>query len=52
MLAIITLALRVHDLTGSALAVSALFAATMLPIVLMAPLAGRSRTGSRAAGSC
>ena len=41
MLAIITLALRVHDLTGSAFAVSALFAATMLPIVLMAPVAGR-----------
>jgi MFS family permease len=40
MLAIITLALLVHDLTGSAFAVSALFAATMLPIVLMAPLAG------------
>ena len=40
MLAILTLALRMHDLTGSALAVSALFAATMLPIVLMAPLAG------------
>ena len=41
MLAIITLALLVHDLTGSAFAVSALFAATMLPVVLMAPLAGR-----------
>jgi MFS family permease len=41
MLAIITLALLVHDLTGSAFAVSALFAATMLPVVAMAPVAGR-----------
>jgi MFS family permease len=40
MLAVITLSLRVHDLTGSAFAVSALFAATMLPMVALAPLAG------------
>ena len=40
MLAVITLSLRVHDLTGSAFAVSALFAATMLPVVALAPLAG------------
>ena len=39
-LAVITLSLRVHDLTGSAFAVSALFAATMLPMVALAPLAG------------
>lgn len=38
--ALIALALHVHDLTGSGLAVSALFAATMAPLVLMAPLAG------------
>ncbi len=41
MLALITLSLRVHDLTGSAFAVSALFGATMLPIVALAPLGGR-----------
>lgn len=41
MVAVITLALVVHELTGSAFAVSALFAATMLPVVAMAPLAGR-----------
>lgn len=35
------LALHVHEITGSALAVSALFATTMLPVVLLAPLAGR-----------
>ena len=41
MIALITLSLRVHDLTGSAFAVSALFGATMLPIVAFAPLGGR-----------
>jgi MFS family permease len=40
LLAMITLALRVHDLTGSGLAVSALFAATFVPMVALAPLAG------------
>jgi MFS family permease len=40
MLAIIVLALQVHDLTGSALAVSALFATTMVPVVALAPVAG------------
>lgn len=40
MLALITLALVVHDLTGSGLAVSALFATTMVPVVALAPLAG------------
>jgi MFS family permease len=39
-LALITLALLVHDLTGSGLAVSALFATTMAPAVALAPLAG------------
>jgi Na+/melibiose symporter-like transporter len=40
MLATIVLALQVHELTGSALAVSALFAATMLPVVGLARAAG------------
>jgi MFS family permease len=40
-IALITLSLKVHDLTGSAFAVSALFGATMLPIVALAPLGGR-----------
>jgi hypothetical protein len=40
MLALITLVLAVHRLTGSGLAVSALFATTLLPVVAMAPLAG------------
>jgi MFS family permease len=40
-IALITLSLKVHDLTGSPFAVSALFAATMLPIVALAPLGGR-----------
>jgi MFS family permease len=40
LLAIVTLALYVHELTGSGLAVSALFAATMVPVVLLAPVAG------------
>ena len=41
MLALITLALLVHDLTGSGIIVSALFAATMVPVVALAPVAGR-----------
>ena len=41
MVAVITLALKVHELTGSAFAVSAVFASTMVPVVAMAPLAGR-----------
>lgn len=40
-LALVALALHVHDLTGSALAVSALFATTTLPGVALAPLWGR-----------
>jgi MFS family permease len=38
--ALIALVLQVHELTGSGLAVSALFAATMVPVVALAPLAG------------
>ncbi|MDP9133735.1 MAG: MFS transporter, partial [Actinomycetota bacterium] len=34
------LALQVHDLTGSGLAVSGLFATTLVPAVAVAPLAG------------
>ena len=41
MLLVVVLALRVHDLTGSGFAVAALFGALMVPIVLLAPLAGR-----------
>jgi Na+/melibiose symporter-like transporter len=40
LLALIVLALQVHALTGSGLAVSALFATTLLPMVALAPLAG------------
>lgn len=40
MLALITLALLVHDLTGSGIIVSAFFAATMIPVVALAPAAG------------
>jgi Na+/melibiose symporter-like transporter len=40
LVALIALVLLVHDLTGSGLAVSALFAATMVPVVAFAPLAG------------
>jgi MFS family permease len=40
MLAVITLALVVHDLTGSGLWVSAFFATTMVPVVALAPVAG------------
>ncbi len=41
LLALVTLALLVHDLTGDGLAVSALFAATMVPVVALAPVAGQ-----------
>src|ERR687893_908638 len=40
LLALIVLALQVHELTGSGLAVSALFATTLVPMVALAPLAG------------
>jgi MFS family permease len=40
LLALIVLALQVHDRTGSGLAVSALFATTLVPMVALAPLAG------------
>ena len=40
LLAMLTLALVVHELTGSGIAVSAYFAATMIPTVAVAPLAG------------
>ena len=40
LLALIVLALQVHQLTGSGLAVSALFATTLVPVVALAPLAG------------
>jgi MFS family permease len=40
LIALVTLALKVHELTGSGLAVSALFGATMVPAVALAPLAG------------
>jgi MFS family permease len=40
LLALVTLALLVHELTGDPLAVSALFAATMVPVVVLAPVAG------------
>jgi Na+/melibiose symporter-like transporter len=40
LLALIVLALQVHELTGSGLAVSALFATTLVPLVALAPLAG------------
>jgi MFS family permease len=39
LLALVTLALLVHDLTGDPLAVSGLFAATMVPVVAIAPAA-------------
>ena len=38
--ALVALALRVHDLTGSGLAVSAYFATTLAPVILLAPVAG------------
>jgi MFS family permease len=40
LLARIVLALQVHDLTGSGIAVAALVATTLVPIVAVAPLAG------------
>ena len=40
LLALIVLALQVHALTGSGLAVSALFATTLVPVIALAPLAG------------
>jgi MFS family permease len=40
LLALVVLALHVHELTGSGLAVSAVFAAASVPIVALAPLAG------------
>ena len=40
LLAMLTLALAVHEITGSGIAVSAYFAATMVPTVAVAPLAG------------
>jgi Na+/melibiose symporter-like transporter len=40
LLALIVLALQVHELTGSGLAVSALLATTLVPMVALAPLAG------------
>jgi MFS family permease len=39
-IAMITLALVVHDLTGSGLAVSALFATTLVPVIALAGVAG------------
>lgn len=38
--ALITLALTVHELTGSGLAVSALFATTLVPVLALAGVAG------------
>jgi MFS family permease len=40
LLALIVLALQVHELTGSGLAVFALFATTLVPVVALAPPAG------------
>jgi MFS family permease len=40
LLALVVLALQVHEVTGSGLAVSALFATTLVPMVALAPLAG------------
>jgi MFS family permease len=40
LLALVVLALQVHELTGSGPAVSALVATTLVPVVLLAPLAG------------
>ena len=41
MLLNVVLALRVHDLTGSGFAVAGLFAALMVPVVVLSPWAGR-----------
>src|SRR3712207_8584465 len=40
LIAMIALALQVHEVSGSGLAVSAFFATLMLPSVLLAPVAG------------
>jgi Na+/melibiose symporter-like transporter len=40
LLALVVLALQVHELTHSGLAVSALFATTLVPMVALAPVAG------------
>ncbi len=40
LLALVVLALHVHELTGTGLAVSALLATTLVPMVVVAPLAG------------
>src|SRR3712207_4973478 len=40
LIAMIALALQVHEASGSGLAVSAFFATLMLPSVLLAPVAG------------
>jgi hypothetical protein len=40
LLALIVLALQAHALTGSGLAVAALFATTLVPMVALAPVAG------------
>ncbi len=40
LLALVTLVLLVHETTGSGLAVSALFATTLVPVVALAPVAG------------
>ena len=40
LLTLIVLALQVHELTGSGLAVSALFATTLVPMIALAPLSG------------
>src|SRR3712207_6585441 len=43
LLALIVLALQVHDLTGSGVAVSALMATTLVPAVALAPLRSEER---------
>ena len=40
LLALLTLVLLVHELTGSGFVVAALFAATTVPVILLAPVAG------------
>jgi MFS family permease len=40
LLALVTLVLLVHDITGSGVAVSALFATTLVPVVALGPVAG------------
>ena len=46
MLLVVVLALRVHELTGSGLAVAALFGALLAPVVVLAPIAGRLVDGT------